>query len=321
MLKKNSGHTKRPKVKKYSVIVIPEGRSKVWRWEISRRQIETGLALVLTFVFITTGSIWGFAHYREGYLATENIRLQNAEFDQERGELLQKLANLEMVVQKTERLANRVEGAVGVNGETMQKGIGPITEGEFTEPVAVKQFDAMKFGEKNQKLALKDLKLSMDSIEDTVGAVEDRLHTVYERQKDKATYWASIPSIQPARGYMTSDFGPRRVPIRGGTSFHEGIDIAAPAGTPVMAPGDGVVTFSGYKHGLGNCIIVDHGYGVSSTYGHLSANNVNEGDRVKRGEMIGAVGRTGVATGSHLHYQVEVDGAPVDPMRYIHSHM
>lgn len=314
-MKKNK--TKRERAKKYSLIVIPDSRAKVWRWEISRKKVEAALAMCLTILFILTGSIWGFAHYREAYIATEDIRFANAKFEQERSELLTKLTNLEQTVERTERFASRLEASLGLNSEEMQKGIGPLAENDFSEPVAVRRFDSLKFSGKENGIAFADLDTAMGGLKETASSVDERLQTVYELHRDRMTYWAAMPSIWPAKGWITSGFGPRRRPIRGGTRFHKGMDIAAPPGTPVLCPGDGIVTFSGYKRGLGKTIMVDHGYGVVSVYGHNSSNYVKEGDRVKRGELIGSVGRTGLATGSHLHYQIEVDGVPVNPMRYI----
>lgn len=309
--------TKRKKIKKYSVIVIPDSRAKVWRWEVTRKQVETFLAMCLTIMLVVTGSVWGFAHYRHAYVATEDIRLQNAKFEEERSELLTKLANLEQAVSRTERFASRLESTIGLDSDEIQKGIGPIIEKDFNDPLALKQFDSLKFNSDDNKIAFEDLDIAMNDLESTVSSVTERLQTVYDLHQDRLTYWSAMPSIWPTRGWLTSDFGPRRRPLRGGTTFHKGIDIAAKPGTPIVSPGDGIVTYSGYKSGLGKAIMVDHGYGVVTIYGHNSENFVNEGDRVKRGEVIGSVGRTGLATGSHLHYQIEVDGVPVDPMRYI----
>lgn len=308
----------RSKAKKYSVIIIPDSRAKVWRWEISRKKVEAMLVGVLSVVFVLTGSVWGFAYYKNAYTATEDIRLQNAKFEQERSELLAKLTNLEVIVERTERFANRLESSMGGSSEELQKGIGPIMEADFAPPMAVKTFDNLKLAG-NGKIEFSTLETSMDVLKSSVSSVDDRLHTVYELHQDRLTYWSSMPSVWPTKGWITSNFGPRRSPIRGGTRFHQGLDIAAASGTPILSPGDGVVTFAGYKSGLGKVIMIDHGYGVVSTYGHNSAYYVKEGDRVKRGELIGTVGRTGLATGPHLHYQIEVDGIPVDPMRYIQN--
>jgi murein DD-endopeptidase MepM/ murein hydrolase activator NlpD len=116
---------------------------------------------------------------------------------------------------------------------------------------------------------------------------------------------------------VTSDFGYRRSPFTLASDFHKGIDIAAAWGTPVAAPADGVVKFAGYKGGYGKMVVIDHGFGVVTKYGHTSEIFVREGDKIKRGSKIALVGNTGHSTGPHLHYEIQSDGLPVDPMQYI----
>lgn len=309
---------KRRKADKYSLIVVPDNRSKVWRWEISRKRVEAVLAGAVMLAFTLTGSILGFAHYKSAYVATEDIRLENAKFLQERHELLSKLAGLETIVEKTQRFANRIEYTLGMNSDGMQKGIGPVMETNLEKPASVAKFEDLKYeNEDGSKVAFSDINTTLTNVKGKASEVDERLQMVYELNQDRLSYWASLPSMWPAKGWVTSGFGRRSRPIRGGTSFHQGLDIAATPGTPILAPGDGIVTYSGYKRGLGNCVMVDHGYGIVTVYGHNSTNYVKKGDRIKRGEIIGSVGRTGLATGAHLHYQIEVDGVPVDPMKYI----
>jgi murein DD-endopeptidase MepM/ murein hydrolase activator NlpD len=99
--------------------------------------------------------------------------------------------------------------------------------------------------------------------------------------------------------------------------MHQGIDIASPHGQPVYTPSDGTVVFAGTEGGYGKVLVLDHGYGVKTRYGHLSEIHVRAGDRVRRGDKIGAVGNTGRSTGPHLHYEVRVNGIPENPRKFI----
>lgn len=123
--------------------------------------------------------------------------------------------------------------------------------------------------------------------------------------------------LWPAAGPVTSGYGYRTHPIFGDTRLHTGIDIGAPYGAPVIAADDGTVIFAGVMSGYGNAIIIDHGGGLATTYNHLSSFLVSSGQGVARGSQIGAIGCTGYCTGPHLHFEVRVDGNPVDPMPYL----
>ena len=123
----------------------------------------------------------------------------------------------------------------------------------------------------------------------------------------------TVPSIWPAAGYVSSPYGLRF----DGTEFHQGIDIAAEMGTPIVATADGVVTAAGWNGGYGNMVDVDHGGGIVTRYGHASALAVTVGQQVRRGEVIAYIGSTGHSTGPHVHYEVRVDGQPVNPAGYL----
>jgi len=127
----------------------------------------------------------------------------------------------------------------------------------------------------------------------------------------------STPSIWPVRGFVTSGFGRRRAPLAGSTAMHTGLDISNRVGTPVRAPARGAVTFAAADGAYGISITVDHGNGMATRYAHLNKALVKVGDYVQRGDVIGELGNTGRSTGPHLHYEVLLNGTPVDPMRYI----
>jgi len=123
--------------------------------------------------------------------------------------------------------------------------------------------------------------------------------------------------VWPTRGWITSRFGYRTSPFTGRRQHHGGIDIATKQDTPIIAPATGRVSFVGSKGPLGNAVVLDHGYGVRTFFGHTHEIHVKIGDQVERGQLIASVGSTGRSTGPHLHYSVEVGGKSVNPMNYI----
>ena len=135
---------------------------------------------------------------------------------------------------------------------------------------------------------------------------------------ERADRWASTPSIWPVKGHITSKFGPRVSPFTGKKALHSGLDIGSPRGREIKAPASGKVVAAAHDTRMGNFIRINHGYGIETTYGHLSKMFVRYGKRVKRGDVIGLVGNTGrFSTGPHLHYQVAVNDKVVNPTQYI----
>jgi murein DD-endopeptidase MepM/ murein hydrolase activator NlpD len=128
-----------------------------------------------------------------------------------------------------------------------------------------------------------------------------------------------VPSLWPVRGQITAGFGQRMDPFSGEGAFHPGVDISAPFGTRVEASADGIVLEAGPESGYGNKILIDHGYGLTTKYGHLSKIFVVIGQVLKRGQIIGTVGMTGRTTGPHLHYEVHIHDTPVNPTKYLHG--
>jgi len=126
-----------------------------------------------------------------------------------------------------------------------------------------------------------------------------------------------LPSVWPVNGKLEGGYGKREDPFSGEGAMHTGVDISAPMGTPVRASADGVVLHAGWNGGYGKCVIVDHGHGYQTWYGHLSRMDVIEGQEIRQGEVLGAVGRTGHATGPHLHYEVRLGSTPVNPYRFL----
>jgi murein DD-endopeptidase MepM/ murein hydrolase activator NlpD len=146
---------------------------------------------------------------------------------------------------------------------------------------------------------------------------EENFADLQEHIQDNVARLRATPSILPARGWISSHFGYRMNPFSGRRTFHAGIDVANFTGTPVHSPADGIVSFVGPRGGYGNVVQIDHGYGIVTRYGHNSRISVNKGQRVRRGEKIAEIGSTGRSTAPHLHYEVVLNGRPVNPLAFI----
>jgi murein DD-endopeptidase MepM/ murein hydrolase activator NlpD len=160
--------------------------------------------------------------------------------------------------------------------------------------------------------------------EDTFGVLrnllqglESRLRYVRKDVERREALASATPSIWPAHGWLTGTFGGRSDPFTGETGYHQGLDISLEKGSPVYATADGTVEAAAYSGDYGNLIILRHGFGLTTRYGHLSGFNVKAGQTIKRGEVIGFVGATGRATGPHLHYEILANGKLINPLQLL----
>ncbi len=145
-------------------------------------------------------------------------------------------------------------------------------------------------------------------------ASQEQLLSLFNEKKD---YLSSTPSIWPTRGWISSEFGERLSPFTNRKEFHKGMDISTSLGTPVHATAAGTVVFAGEGQGAGPTVTIEHHGGISTSYSHLRDFTVAGGQSVSRGDVIGSVGDAGRSTGPHLHYEIRVNGVPVNPMHYI----
>ncbi len=161
------------------------------------------------------------------------------------------------------------------------------------------------------------LHLAFDTVLQHAQAVELDVQSLTTALLDQRDYLDSMPTLKPTNGWYTSGFGLRNSPFTGKPTMHEGLDLANHVGSTIVAPASGIVTYAGARPGYGNLVTIDHGYGIQTQFGHVSRLYVKVGEKVKRGQRIAAVGNTGRSTGPHVHYEVRVNGIPVDPYFYI----
>lgn len=157
----------------------------------------------------------------------------------------------------------------------------------------------------------------IDGLRTELTNLELKVHELDQFLLDRISFLKSTPTLIPAKGWITSYYGPRISPTSGRLKMHEGIDIGANRGTPITAPADAIVVYAGKKPGFGNFVQLDHGYGIETAFAHAKKVLVKKGMKIKRGERIAAVGSTGYSTGPHVHYEVRVNGTPVDPLYFI----
>jgi murein DD-endopeptidase MepM/ murein hydrolase activator NlpD len=195
-----------------------------------------------------------------------------------------------------------------INDELRNMGVGgftPLFEDEDLSP--------------DVKRELTDVSETLDNLVGRARLQKSSFEELTTYLQEKAYLRSHTPSIMPVQGWLMRGFGYQIDPFTGQVKMHEGLDIAAPTGTPIVAPADGTVRYAGNKKDYGLLVEIDHGYGYITRYGHCQRIRVNSGMRVKRGDVIAYVGNTGRSTGPHLHYEVCVSHTAVNPMNYVLS--
>ncbi len=178
-------------------------------------------------------------------------------------------------------------------------------------------FDSDQAEDKSHRQLVRLMHQSLESLDDEVAICTREKEELFKYLENQKAMLRCTPSIWPTKGWVTSEFGTRVSPFTNQKEFHQGVDISTRKGTPILAPADGVVSEVGSNYGYGKIISLKHGYGLKSRYAHLDKILVKNGEHVERGQTIALVGSTGRTTGPHLHYEVHLNGVPVNPLRYI----
>ena len=292
---------------RFSIQIAAEGQSREFR--IGRRGIIATVSVLALFFVIVTQFIYD---YRENLSKVREIRsLRNRVSEQNLTlyNLFAKLESLETEVERVRMLDARVRSLISINealspgGKKQNGGMG-IGGAETPEPVAESRLDSL-------------LDLRFDRLKNNLLVDGKNLEVICEKLDVRRTFLESLPSLWPARGLLVSGFGVRVSPFTDTQVFHHGLDIDAPKGSPARTAAAGKVVRSGFESLYGNIVVIDHGNGYRTVYAHMSERLVETGDTVQRGDVIGHVGDTGRTTGPHLHYEVHVNGLPVNPIRFL----
>lgn len=232
-----------------------------------------------------------------------------------------KLDEVRQALEVVRNYTSQLEALTQINAKKIKSrtGIGPLTHEEFKFAQSQRPLDSTEVpvGINIDDLTFSPVLKQLTDIHNRARQSTFEMQLLLSKLDKKRSLLSSIPSLSPVNGWITSGFGYRISPFTGERSAHRGIDIASSTGTPIIAPADGVVIFSGRKEDFGNFIMIAHGYGVVTRYGHNAHNLVQPGQKVKRGDQIGTVGASGRTTGPHLHYEVWVNGRATNPKNFI----
>lgn len=288
---------------RYTILIANRNSGAVRRFSIARRTLAfSGLALMAVPLLIGLGaSSSDPAELDALRQAVQNLRVENESYREATGELAEQISSLQSALTQL----------------SSQADLDPATRQALSRLPAVVRSRAAGGGTVNVPevaAASTSPEGTFDVLKGLLGAIENRLASVKSRVESQQALARATPSIWPLAGWLSSTYGKRKDPFDGGQDFHPGLDIAADRGTPVHATADGTVESSGYNGNYGNAVLVEHGYGISTRFGHLSRLAVHAGQKVRRGDVVGYVGSTGRATSPHLHYEILLNGRPINPL-------
>ncbi len=304
--------------RKYAFIFLGGTGNTIKQLQLSRKKlIGIGVCLALAFSALAFGLVDYMQMHRivsgkdtlarQLALQTEEViqqRDQIQNFAKEINALKEKLVELDQFEKSIRIIANldkpdSGDGLFGIGGSTPED-LNPDLD----------------LTQRHQRL-IKDMHQQMGQLTHATSVQHKDFESLLDKLQAQKNLLAHTPAIRPSKGWLTSRFGYRQSPFTGKREFHKGLDIANRKGTPIVATASGVVSYIGPKGLLGNVVVIDHGHGIVTRYAHLDEIASKQGDHVKRGDIIARMGNTGRSTGPHLHYEVRLNGVPINPSKYI----
>ena len=293
--------------RRYSIVLADRSSGVVRRFTLAVRPAGAVLASILVLPVLI-----GFGAHWSARSAVADLELSNAVLEMENASYRE----------ATEHLATQIA--------SLQEAVDELGVRAVGDPDANRAMDKLPSAVKSRAMgggtwaaaqeasgSAGSLGSSFDVLRDVLGAIEGRLDIVRTGVERRQALAAATPSIWPVTGWLSSTYGSRRDPFTGGADFHPGLDISASHGEAIQAPATGVVTSAARGGNYGNLVVLEHGFGITTRYGHLSRFAVTSGQTVQRGDIIGYVGSTGRSTSPHLHYEVLVNGRLTNPLKLL----
>ncbi|MCR4410546.1 MAG: M23 family metallopeptidase [Candidatus Saccharicenans sp.] len=287
-----------------SIVIVPNWKTSFRTINIPQKAVRlmigAGISFLVLFVFFLLdyfSMTMTKARYRELLKETAVQKETIATYENTISQMKETISNFEEYARKINVLAG-LQSAENLKGEP---GLGGGEKVDFNHAPQIKNVEPG----------------ALQAIKQRADAVEKNLNYMLHFFESQTAVLATTPTIWPTVGWVSSSFGPRIDPFTGRNAFHAGLDIATNLNNPVVATADGVVVQVGFDKYKGNYVSISHGNGFSTEYWHLNKYTVKSGQKISRGQVIGYVGKTGKALGPHLHYEVHLNGKPINPIHYI----
>jgi murein DD-endopeptidase MepM/ murein hydrolase activator NlpD len=295
----------------FSILVFGQKTSKTRHLRLHKKTFKIALYLLGFGILSTIFFLCDYIQVRKKSFELSELRQETQEqrskihfFSSKIEELEKQLSRLRDFDKRIRIIANLEKG----QETTSFIGMGGPSPSDVREKLRA---------ERDEKGLVRQMRTDIERLKSEATSQEESLSELEKLLQTKREVLVHTPSLWPAMGWVTSGFGFRTNPFTGLTQMHEGVDISNRVGTPVIAPADGIVSGTGNDWAHGKIVIISHGFGMITRYSHLNKILVGVGQKVRRGDKIAEVGTTGKTTGPHLHYEVRLNGIPVNPLRYI----
>jgi len=319
--------------KHYTVLVFSQQAARVKKFIFSPLTLKVGATALILLLILSGYLFYDYISYQKKVFDLKEIQSELSFQQAEIQSFLEKITLLEEQLTRLRRVEEQVKNGLkelqelkkekrvkklppppSLPGKT-SKGSGSI---EPRQSSSLMRGEEISILERERPKLVSRLRLDLLELSRKAFQREQDLKELKDFLHAQKSVLLSIPSLWPVIGRITSAFGETRFsPSSGGTRPHQGIDIAVPPGTPIVAPAGGVVIIAGREAAYGRLVSIDHGHGYTTMYGHLKDIHVKPGDRVHAGQILGTVGTSGNTTGPHLHYEVRIHGQPVNPFPYL----
>ena len=292
----------------YTVLIVPQKKSTVKKISATTTHVLWVVSSVAVVIMASCYFVYSYLSFKMDYSELIALKQLSESQKEQLNSLASKVGDFERKMESLREYENRIR--------VMAELVKP--KGQYLGVGGPSREDTLGSHETEQgSRSLSRIHQNMDHLIAEADQKERSFKEIIEFLEKRKSILARTPSVWPVLGWVTSEFGSRRSPFNGTREFHAGVDIAARSGKEVVAPADGIVSEAERRPDLGNAVVVDHGNGLSTLYGHLLQCAVTKGKFVRRGEVLGYVGSTGKSTGSHLHYGVYLNSIPVNPRKYL----